>query len=95
MKRRILAGFLTACLLFTQSFTATVRAEEEQEQPDPVEAEKAASLAVPPETNSVEGWPQGPGVYADSAIVMDIDSKGSFTASESMCSIIRPVLPRS
>lgn len=75
MKRRILAGFLTVCLLFTQSFTATVRAEEEQEQPDPLEAEKAASLAVPPETNSVEGWPQGPGVYADSAIVMDIDSK--------------------
>ena len=39
------------------------------------EKEKADSYAREIDTNKLEGWPQGPAVYADSAIVMDMDSK--------------------
>ena len=72
--RRIITAFLAMLVLFAGPLVATARAEEEQTQ-DQKEAEKANSLAIPVDTNSVEGWPQATGVYADSAIVMDMDSK--------------------
>lgn len=33
-----------------------------------------ASYDIPPDTNSLEGWPQGPQVYSSAAIVMDMNS---------------------
>ncbi len=38
------------------------------------EKEKQKSYNTLPETNELAGWPQGPKVYANSAIVMDMDS---------------------
>jgi D-alanyl-D-alanine carboxypeptidase len=38
------------------------------------EEEKAASYQTVPETNQIEGWPEGPFAYADSAIVMEMES---------------------
>lgn len=39
-----------------------------------IEKQKQISYETLPETNGIEGWPQGPQVYAESAIVMDMDS---------------------
>lgn len=38
------------------------------------EAEREAGYKIQPDTNGLEGWPEGPSVYADSAIVMDMNS---------------------
>lgn len=38
------------------------------------EQEKAASYAADIDTDKLAGWPQGPKVYADSAVVMDMES---------------------
>lgn len=48
----------------------TVQADELSDQ----EAEKQAAYEVVPETNNIKGWPAGPLIYADSAIVMDMNS---------------------
>lgn len=51
--------------------TAEQIAEEEKAK---LEAEKKESLEIPVDTNGLEGWPQGPEVYAHAAIVMDMGS---------------------
>lgn len=38
------------------------------------EEQLQASYDVKPDSNSIEGWPQGPQIYGHSAIVMDMDS---------------------
>ena len=38
------------------------------------EKQKKASYDTVPETNNIDGWPEGPKVYGNSAIVMDVDS---------------------
>ena len=42
-------------------------AEEERLEPD--------AYFEPVQTNEVAGWPQGPAVWAESAVVMDLDSQ--------------------
>ena len=49
-------------------------ASQETELSD-LEKQKKASYDTVPETNKIDGWPQGPQVYGKSAIVMDMDSK--------------------
>lgn len=51
--------------------TAEQIAEEEKAK---LEAEKKASLETPADTNSLDAWPEGPSVYAQSAVVMDMQS---------------------
>ncbi len=73
VKRRILAAVLAIGLAAAPS--AAVRADEETDAPmDQREIERQTAYAIPPDTNSLAGWPQGPIVYGDSAIVMDMDS---------------------
>jgi D-alanyl-D-alanine carboxypeptidase (penicillin-binding protein 5/6) len=80
MKLRPLLGYilLTALLVFRP---ATVFAEDtdtvvktEEELAAEEEQERADSFAADIDTNKLENWPQGPNVYADSAVVMDMDS---------------------
>lgn len=66
--KRISAAVLTAVLALTS--VVYVRADELTD----LEAAKQASYDTAPETNSISGWPQGPQVYANSAIVMDMNS---------------------
>lgn len=68
--KRSLAGLLAATILAVQPVQA-VPAEDENAK---LEAEKKASLEIPADTNSLENWPEGPAVYAQSAIVMDMGS---------------------
>ncbi len=64
--KRVLAGLL-AVTVFAVQPVQDVRAEDENAQ---LEAEKRASLEIPADTNSLENWPEGPAVYAQSAIVI-------------------------
>lgn len=70
--RRILAAALAAMLAFVPA--AHVFAEEETTEMDEREKQRQKCYAIAPDTNSLENWPQGPSVYGDSAIVMDINS---------------------
>lgn len=55
----------------TEEKTPEQIAEEEKAK---LEAEKQAALEIPVDTNQLQGWPQGPAVYAQSAVVMDMKS---------------------
>lgn len=46
----------------------------ETDEMSELEKQRQISYETLPETNGIEGWPQGPQVYAESAIVMDMDS---------------------
>lgn len=63
--QRAAALVMTASVMFGSA--VHVNAEEEV-------LDYEASYATAPETNSLEGWPQGPQVYGYSAIVMDMNS---------------------
>lgn len=67
--KRIASAVLMTTVLLASAGTAY--ADEEMEAR---EAERAASYEVVPDTNNIEGWPQGPQVYGNSAIVMDMNS---------------------
>ncbi|MEG0228515.1 MAG: D-alanyl-D-alanine carboxypeptidase, partial [Lachnospiraceae bacterium] len=79
MKRRWKKG-LAAVLsgLVFLSTGVTIDAEDEAKQKTPeqiaIEQEMAAAYAMPVNSNGLENWPQGPAVYAESAIVMDVNS---------------------
>lgn len=72
VRKRILAAVLAVCL----TVMPTVAAEGETAVDPGVqrETERQTAYAIAPDTNSLTGWPQGPSVYGDSAIVMDMDS---------------------
>ena len=53
--------------------TADNGAAQETELSD-FEKQKQASYDTVPETNNIDGWPEGPKVYGNSAIVMDMNS---------------------
>ena len=55
----------------TEEKTPEQIAEEEKAK---LEEEKQAALEIPVDTNQLQGWPQGPEVYAQSAVVMDMKS---------------------
>ena len=87
--KRAAAALLTAVIILMP--VATVCAEpaaeetqagdeagataEQNAENSELERQKKASYDTVPETNTIEGWPQGPKVYANSAIVMDMNSK--------------------
>ena len=56
----------------TDSTAAT--ADSTQTEGEDRETQRQNCHAIAPDTNSVENWPQGPTTYADSAIVMDMNS---------------------
>lgn len=59
----------------TEENTEEKTAEElEAEAKAKLEAEKKEALEIPIDTNGLANWPEGPAVYAHSAIVMDMDS---------------------
>lgn len=67
--KRVISVLLMSAVLLTAARTASA-----DEETDEREAERAASYETAPDTNSIEGWPQGPQVYGNSAIVMDMNS---------------------
>lgn len=63
---KALAFILTAA--FVLSLPAVAYADENEEQ------KKQQSYDEEPDTNALKEWPQGPKVYAEAAVVMDMDS---------------------
>ena len=57
-------------LVMAAALPGIVRADDEMTFEEALQA----SYDIVPETNNIEGWPQGPQVYGDSAIVMDMNS---------------------
>ena len=59
-----------------QNGTAQQEADGETQNAQPMtrEEERQAGYAMPVDTNSLAGWPEGPGVYGSAAIVMDMNS---------------------
>lgn len=70
-KKRLCAAAMTIALSFGVAAGAAIPTSAEEMT---FEQMKQAAYDVLPETNSLEGWPQGPQVYAKSAIVMDMKS---------------------
>lgn len=69
-KKKILLCSLMVFILVCNCFT--IRAEEEKE--NPYEKMKADAYAKPIDTNQIKDWPQAPAIYADAAIVMDMNT---------------------
>ena len=74
--KRVLLSFILAITLMVQPFTVSAEENEAMKAPDPAEEHvtEEESYALVPDTNKVEGWPEGPSVYAESAILMDMDT---------------------
>lgn len=63
---------LRPAVVFAEDGDAQQKTEEELVAEE--EKEKADSYAADIDTNRLENWPQGPNVYAGSAVVMDMES---------------------
>lgn len=76
LKRRYLAVFIAIVLIILPE--SVVLAEETGKTPEEIaaeeEARKQAAYEMNVDSNQIAGWPEGPKVYADSAIVMDMES---------------------
>ena len=66
--KRSAAAVLTGIMAIT--LAGNVRADETMT----FEEARQASYDTVPDTNNIQGWPQGPNVYGNSAIVMDMNS---------------------
>lgn len=73
LTRRITAVALTAVMTLTLS-AAVYKEEAAAEEVMDFETAKQASYDAVPESNSLPGWPQGPQIYGNSGIVMDMNS---------------------
>ncbi|MFR4063536.1 MAG: hypothetical protein ACLT1I_12635 [Mediterraneibacter faecis] len=58
-------------------------------------AEVDNGASYPITTNAIEGWPQGPDTYSETAVLMDADTEQSFIIREWMKRDIRRVSQRS
>ncbi len=65
---------LAAALALVSAFAPASAAYAEEGDQNEFEAALQASYDVEPETNDILGWPKGPQIYGNSAIVMDMDS---------------------
>ncbi|WP_444492153.1 D-alanyl-D-alanine carboxypeptidase family protein [[Ruminococcus] torques] len=72
-RNRICSAVLAAvCVIGTALIPS--RAVHAEDVVDPIAVQKQAAYDAVPETNGLENWPQGPHVYANSAIVMEMNS---------------------
>lgn len=79
--KRCLSLFLAASMIlmpsvqtFAEEETAAATTDSTQTEEEDRETQRQNCYAIAPDSNSVENLPQGPATYADSAIVMDMNS---------------------
>lgn len=71
--KRVTAAVLTAAMTLALS-AAVFREEAAAEEVMDFETARQASYDTVPESNGIQGWPQGPQIYGNSGIVMDMNS---------------------
>ncbi len=64
----------TAATALAVSVTVLLAANVHADDTMTFEEALQASYDTVPDTNNIQGWPQGPHVYGNSAVVMDMDS---------------------
>lgn len=90
-RNRICSAVLAAvCVIGTALIPS--RAVHAEDVVDPIAVQKQAAYDAVPETNGLENWPQGPHVYANSAIVMEMNSGAILYGKKINDSIIRQAL---
>lgn len=73
--KRVLLFIMAVILMaFCPAAVYAEDTEPQEQTEEEEEKEKADSYAAEIDTNKLSGWPQGPKVYADSAVVMDMES---------------------
>lgn len=80
--KQILGAALSASVLlssfgavYAEENTQTETGEEQKEEKELTwEEQKELSYSKVPDTNQIEGWPAGPQVYGEAAVVMDMDT---------------------
>ena len=65
---------MPAVQTFAEEETVAATTDSTQTEGEDRETQRQKCYAIAPDSNSVENWPQGPATYADSAIVMDMNS---------------------
>lgn len=85
--KRVLTGLLAVLLIILQAGMPVLAEEGEEKTPEQIQAEEEAKKQerynAVPESNTWTNWPAGPNVYADSAIVMDMNSKAVLYSKQS------------
>ena len=72
---RILSAALAFILIICMEITASATAPEgELTEEQKLQQELDAAYAMTVQSNSIPGWPQGPGTYGDAAIVMEVET---------------------
>ena len=74
--KRIFCGILTAAMLLGQTGAVWAEATDTaSESPTPTPDPHTEYYAQAADTDSIEGWPEGPKIEAQSAVLMDLNTE--------------------
>ena len=92
--KRIFCGILTAAMLLGQTGAVWAEATDTaSESPTPTPDPHTEYYAQAADTDSIEGWPEGPKIEAQSAVLMDLNTEAVLYSRMLILSFTRPVLP--
>ena len=74
LRYRLAAFLLAAGLVFSNTAVHEVCAAEVEGAAAAVTDEEKAVYEMPVESNALKNWPEGPGIFAESGIIMDMNS---------------------
>lgn len=74
LRYRFAAFLLAAGLVFSNTAVTEVYAAEAEGAAAAVTEEERAVYEMPVESNELKNWPEGPGIFAEAGIVMDMNS---------------------
>lgn len=74
LRYRLAAFLLAAGLVFSNTAVHEVCAAEVEGAAAAVTDEEKAVYEMPVESNALKNWPEGPGIFAEAGIIMDMNS---------------------
>ena len=74
LRYRLAAFLLAAGLVFSNTAVHEVCAAEVEGAAAAVTDEETAVYEMPVESNALKNWPEGPGIFAEAGIIMDMNS---------------------
>ena len=94
--KRIFCGILTAAMLLGQTGAVWAEATDTaSESPTPTPDPHTEYYAQAADTDSIEGWPEGPKIEAQSAVLMDLNTEAVLYSKNANTQLYLPVLPSS